>query len=209
MSQTRMGEPLRQTSRFVAVRQSRSAICGCRGAGDPSAGNRKAQLGPTLNLEDLLARQIVTSLPLDKFEVAYSDDVGDPSDEICQQVFIASLPRKGSCTFFVMRGGITVVEDAKGRWSAFESRERVEDREYYSRWSSFIRGTWVRRTPAVAGIYPTRDLEGRRSRDRELRLVNGKLRDVTAGGGFQSPAQVSSWRGDWWSAPFPPLRGAL
>lgn len=162
-----------------------------------------------MNTEDLLAKLVLGSLPLEKFEVAFEEDVGFAADEVCQQVLVTDLPKKGRCHLYRLRGGLTVVEDAKGRWSCYESRERVEEREFYSAWNSFVRGTWVKRTPSVPGIYPTRDLEGRRGRDRELRLVHGKLRDTTLGGGFQNPTQVSSWQGFWWSSCYPALRGAL
>ncbi len=162
-----------------------------------------------IDTEQLLARQLVNWLPCEKFEQAYFDDVGDPAEEVCVRLFRGTLHKRGVCSFYLLRGGITVVEDARDRWAAFESEDRLFEREYYAAWSEFARGCWVGRTPTEPGVYPTRDLEGRRGRDRHLTLVQGKLRDVTPSGGFTGSNKVSEWRASWWSLPFPRLRGAL
>ncbi len=160
-------------------------------------------------IEDLLAKLVLGSLPLEKFETAYADDVGDPELEVCQQVLVLPLPKKGLCTLYLLRGGLTVVEDAKGRWSCFENRDRVEEREHFSAWACFARGCWVSKVPTESGTYPTRTLEGHRAKDRELKMIKGRLRDVTPNGGFQTPTEVSSWRGEWYSHRYPNLRNAL
>lgn len=158
---------------------------------------------------DLLARLVVEAQPLEKFELAYEDLVGEAESEVCQQVLSVKLPKKGQSTLYLLRGGLTVVEDQKGRWSCYETAARVEEREYYRGWNEFIRAGWTKRVPDRAGVYPTRTRDGARARDRELKLVGGKLRDCTLGGGFQSTDRVSNWAGDWWALPYPALRGAV
>ena len=159
--------------------------------------------------DDLLHKLLFGGLPLDRFEAKYIDDVGEPSDEVCAEVRTAKLPKQGLCTLFVLVGGLTVVENARSQWSLYESRERVEEREYYSRWQSFIRAGWSSALPKDEGTYPVRDCLGVRGHDRTLKRVNGRLVDVTRDGGFVGGGKVTEWRGDFWREPYPPLRGAI
>lgn len=160
-----------------------------------------------IGADELLVKLVLGWLPLDKFEAAYLDDVGDPADEICQRFVRAPIPKRGVCCLFVLRGGLTVVEDAKGRWAVYESQARVDEREYLSTWGEFVRGCWLSSIPVEPGVYPTRDLEGRKGKDRELRLVQGRLKDCTYG--FVGAGKVTEWRGEWWSRKLPNLRGAV
>lgn len=148
-------------------------------------------------------------LPADRFESRFTEDVGELEDETCVGVLHQRLPKLGNCSLFLLKGGLCVLEDGKGLWSLYETRERSEEKEYYARWNEFVRGCWRSEVPQIEGTFPVRDREGRRGHDRTLKRVQGRLVDVTRKGGFVGHGKISEFLGDWWSSPYPPLRGAL
>lgn len=159
--------------------------------------------------DSVLCNLLIDRQSLEKFEQSWLDEVSDPADEVCIGVRQWKLPKLGKCTVYLLRGGLACVEDSRGRWSAYESESRVAEREYYAAWARFCRGTWTSKTPQIEGTFPTRTLEGDRGRDRTLKRIDGRLRDVTVGAGFTGYGMVSEWRGDWFEFPYPPLRGAV
>ena len=163
------------------------------------------------HIQDLLYQLVkgFGGLPLDKFELKYTDEVGEPADEVCTRVLSLRVPKLGLCSLWVLRGGLTVVNDSKDGWSLYESRERVEEREYLSRWAAYPRGAWVDAVPQIEGVFAVRDREGRRGHDRTLKRVGGRLVDVTRAGGFVGGSKTTEYRGQWWSLPLPPLKGAI
>lgn len=162
-----------------------------------------------LEQEEVLFKLLLSSLPADKFLSAWEDEIGRPEDEVCVATHFWKLPKHGRCTVFVFASRMVAVESSKGKWSAFATKDWVEEREYLAKWASFVRGTWVDRVPQSEGCYPTRDLEGFRGRDRVLKKVSGRLLDITCCSGMVEWGRISSWRGQWWSEPMPPLRGAV
>lgn len=161
----------------------------------------------TEDVEDLLERLVLKSTSFAKFWKIYDEEVGDSSAEVVLRVFNANVPKKGPCTLYVLKGGLTVVEDSHNKWSVYETRERVESNNYFRSWAEFCRAGWTTKIPNRAGTYPVRDCEGNRSHDRTLANINGRLVDVTRGGGFVPHGQVSTWRGSWWIMPYQPLLG--
>jgi hypothetical protein len=162
-----------------------------------------------LEQDELLYRLLFGPLPLDKFCKQWIEDVSEPGDEVCLAVRHFKLPKYGRSTLYVFASQLVALEDEKGRWSAFETAARVEERSYYAAWGEFCRGTWIGRIPQEEGTYPTRDREGARGKDRTLRRIEGRLRDVTCCSGMVAYGQVSNWRGEWWSSAYPPLKGAV
>ena len=162
----------------------------------------------TLEQEDLMGNLLFEGLPRDEFVARWRDEIGEPSDEVCLGTKTFKLPKQGKCVAYLFVGGLVALSTKQG-WSAYETTERVEDRQYYAAWAAFCRGVWVDRVPTEEGVYPVRDLEGCRGRDRTLKRVDGKLKDITANGGFVGSDKVTQWRGDWFSSPYPRLRGAI
>lgn len=157
-----------------------------------------------LELDDLLHRELFAGLTHEEFTAKWEDEVGDPVQEMCTKSFELKIPKRGKCTIHVLRGGLVALEDGKKKWSAYETLERVSEREYLAAWADFARGYWTSAVPTEEGTYPTRDLEGRRATDRVLRKHQGRLIDVTRG--FVSCGKATEWRGQWWSAKFPKLK---
>lgn len=162
------------------------------------------------DVDELLYRQLFDeSVPADQFLSAWEEDIGDPSQELCVRQFVYKAPKVGKTTVFVFFGGLVATEDKRGRWQAWETRERVEDRDYYRAWNEYCRAGWTAKTPTIEGTFATRTLEGWRGKDRVFRKVEGRLKDVTDGGGFVGYGKVTEWRGEFWAMPTPKLRGAI
>lgn len=162
-----------------------------------------------MDQEDALHRLLLSNLSLEKFEQSWLEDVSNPEDEVCVATHYWKLPKRGKSTVFLLASGLTVVCDQKEKWSAYESAARCAEREYFASWARFCRGTWTARVPQSEGVFPTRTLEGHRGRDRTLRRCEGRLMDVTVGGGFVGYGMISEWRGEWFSDAYPPLKGAI
>lgn len=162
------------------------------------------------DVDELLYRELFDApLPADEFLSAWDDDIGDPASEVRIQEFVAKRPKLGNVTVYVFQGGLVATEDKRGLWQAYESRARVEERQYFHDWGAFIRGGWTLKVPTEDGVYPCRSLEGWRGPDRTLKRVNGRLIDTTPGGGMVPPGKVSNWVAYWWTHKFPNLKGAL
>ena len=162
-----------------------------------------------MDVDDILHNLLIDSLPRDKFSEAWGKEIGHLKDEVLLETRKEKLPEFGRATIHVFVGGLVAVESSKGKWSAFETLERVKEREYVTAWAEFIRGGWSPSIPQEAGVYPVKDLEGNRRRDRTLIRVNGRLADVTCCGGMVQYGKVSNWQGLWYTLPFPKLRCEL
>lgn len=142
------------------------------------------------------------------FVKEWEDDVSDMETETCLYQLALSFPFEG-CTAYVLASGLVVVEDERKLWSAYKSKSYVETKDLYAAWARFSRGTWVDRVPTEPGVYPTRDREGARGRDRMLVKVNGKLVDCTCCSELVLYGKVSNWAGSWWSHSYPTLPNAI
>lgn len=158
--------------------------------------------------EETLHRLLFGSLSPDEFIKTWADEISDPEQELCIASYSWKLPKYGRSQVYVFASRMAAVENSRGKWSAFATKAYCEEKDYFAAWARFCRGTWTHKTPQIEGVFPTRDLEGARGRDRTLVRKNGRLVDVTVGGGFVGYGQVSEWRGDWFEFPYPPLRGA-
>lgn len=162
-----------------------------------------------MDQESTLHRLLFGALSHEKFEEMWADEIGNLEDEVCVATHSWKLPKHGKSTVYVFRGGLCALENSKGKWSAYETLARVEEREYFNEWAAFIRGGWSYSLPQVAGTYPTKTREGDRAKDRTLIRHEGKLLDTTCCGGMVKYGEVTNWRGLWYTLPFPALRGAL
>ncbi len=162
-----------------------------------------------MEVEDLLHNLLIDNLPHDKFSEVWEEEIGHFEDEVCVEIRYVKLPKLGKSTIHVFRGGLVALESSRGKWSAFETLERVQEREYLEEWARYCRGGWTMKIPQDEGIYATKTLEGTRSRDRTLRRFESRLKDITCCGGFCSYGQVSAWQGWWFEYPTPRLKGAL
>lgn len=155
-----------------------------------------------------MGQVLFEDLPLDEFLVRWADEIGDPGSELCLECTQFRLPKQGKCTAFLFAGGLVRLDYGKDLHAAYETLQRVEDRRYYSDWAEFCRGVWSSNPPHKGGTWPTRDLNGFRGRDRVFVKVEGKLTDVTPSGGFTPKGKLTEWRGEFWSMPYPRLKGA-
>lgn len=159
-----------------------------------------------MDIESTLHKLLFENLSHDKFSQTWEDEIGRLEDEVCAETLCIKLPKYGKSTIYRFKGGLVALESSKGKWSAFETLERVEEREYYEEWARFVRGGWTYTLPQEAGVYPVKDREGNRSRDRTLIRLNGRLCDVTCCGGMVQYGQVTNWMGLWYTMPYPKLR---
>jgi hypothetical protein len=109
---------------------------------------------------------------------------------------------RADCTVYHLITGYAVLV-AGDNWSLFESIERVKRTEHINAYAAYVRGCWLATPPKAPGYYAVRDRQGNQSY-REIKVVNGRLRDVTSRE-FLPPGVVSTWRGDWWHQPLPRL----
>lgn len=109
----------------------------------------------------------------------------------------------GATVIWEYECGLAMAE-RNGKWLGWKTQKWIDERDYFSAWADFARGTWVKRVPVHPGVYPVRSLEGFRAKDRTLEMVDGRLVDTS--GGFVGADKVSAWLGEWWSSPYPPLR---
>jgi len=156
--------------------------------------------------QDLLYRPVClhtwSGLTPGVFARKYRDEVSDLNDLVLSTHDVA-LPLYGQSTVYSLHNGYTVLVSHNGKWSLFESATLHKSRSLIRAWAEFTRGRWVRRTPTSPGQYAVKDADlGKRS-FRELRIVHGRLRDVT--GGPVSFGNVSDWHGYWWLPAIPQL----
>lgn len=139
------------------------------------------------------------------FYQRYEEEVGELSDFTQGQA--ADLPLFGVCTIYQLPDGLTALEEPNGKWSLYESEERARSRDHFKAWSEFARGQWTLRCPMEPGLYFVKDKDlGKRS-VRELKVVNGRLKDVT--GGPVRVGLVTEWQGYWYVPVIPPLRDSF
>ncbi len=99
----------------------------------------------------------------------------------------------------VLDNGYAVLTSADGRMSLYETRHKHEYDRRMRTWATFARGFWSEKVPTEPGFWFARDRDAGRVSVRELRLVNGQLKDVS--GGATTWGQVTPWKGFWWSEP--------
>lgn len=79
-----------------------------------------------------------------------------------------------------------------------------EDR--IKKWKNFINGCWQRKMPDKPGTYPVTDREGNRAGDRLIVITKqDKLYDPKSAIGVNISEGGTSWKGYWWSEPYPSL----
>src|ERR1700761_1737299 len=118
-------------------------------------------------------------LPAAVFIARYEEEVSE--QDVVTGVHVADLPSYGLCAVYELLDGLVVLERANGKWSLFENEVRARDRDHKKAWAEFIRGRWSSRVPTEPGLYFVRDKDlGKRS-VRELKIINGRLKDVSGG----------------------------
>lgn len=157
-------------------------------------------------MQDVL-HQVVNSkwraLTAGAFAKKFVDEVCELEEAVCVATHNVELPTHGLSAVHVLSTGLVVLCSAAERWSLYETRQRVEERELRSAWAGFVRGVWTAACPREPGLYFVRDLElGRRS-VRELVRRDGRLVDIS--GGFVAAGKVTNWCGQWWSEKIPRL----
>lgn len=162
-----------------------------------------------LEIEETLHKQLFSGLSDEKFIAAWEDEIGPVGDEVCVASHQWKLPKYGRSTVYVFKSRMVAVCNARGKWAAFATKAWTDEREYFARWAQYCRGSWTLKVPQQEGVYPTKTLEGTRGKDRTLKRVEGRLKDITCCGGFVPYAEVTSWRAYWFEYPTPPLNGAL
>jgi hypothetical protein len=162
-----------------------------------------------VNTEECLGRLVPRFGGLDEeaFKTKFADEVGELEDEDVLGIHTVELPHYGVSNIWILKNGLTVLESAKGKYSLFESRARIAERDHINAWARYARGTWTRRVPREPGTYATRTLDGKRGKDRELRLVRDRLVDITDS--FVPLGKTTTWQGEFWSEKLPTLPGAL
>lgn len=142
-------------------------------------------------------------LPLDKFFAQYEDEVSS-LDDLVSEIHAADLPQFGFSVVYALVNGFSLLETGNN-WSLFESEEKYREREYHRLWAEFIRGYWSEKVPQKPGLYFVKDRDlGRRS-VRELKVVNGRLRDISSKE-MIPVGHVSKFAGLWYLPEIPPLK---
>lgn len=138
------------------------------------------------------------------FARKYEEEVGDLSD--CITVHTADLPSFGVCAVYELNDGLVALEEPNGKWSLYETEKRARDRDHFRAWSEFARGSWHKKCPAEPGMYFVKDADlGKRS-VRELKIVSGRLKDVS--GGMIRSGLITEWVGYWYLPAIPSLPGS-
>lgn len=134
------------------------------------------------------------------FAEKYEEEVGDVSSPAITHV--AHLPSFGFCSFHELPDGLTAL-DLNGKWSLFETEARAKNRDHFRVWAEFARGSWRVKVPSQPGRYFVKDKDLGKLSLRELKVVNGRLKDVS--GGMVRAGFVSEWVGYWWVPAVPVL----
>jgi hypothetical protein len=134
------------------------------------------------------------------------EDVCELEELVCIRTYNVDLDSHGRSQVHVMHNGLVVLCSQAGRFSLYETRERVEKRENDNLWADFLRGVWTDKVPQDVGQFFCRDLETGRRSVRELIRRNGRLQDVS--GGFVGHGKVTEYRGQWFVPRIPPLKGS-
>lgn len=155
-------------------------------------------------------RHLLTAQAYKHFAVMYEAEIGDPEEIQIFAEFETDATVTGRCVGFVLTNGLCVVTwNDTDRWSLYETRERVEAREYDEEWLEYYKtkGHWTRKIPEKAGVYATRNLDGIDCADRvfETQIIGDKfvVRDTT---GFCPAHKRTEWAAFFWSLPRPKLR---
>jgi hypothetical protein len=143
-------------------------------------------------------------LRLDDFSRLYVDEVGDASD-IALSTHSFDSSTYGTCCVWVLENGLAVLEAPLGRFSLFETKARADARDHINAWAEFARGHWDSAVPQEPGVYFVKALDGHKQAVRELKRVDGRLKDVTRGEPLPRVGLVSEWRGYWWRPQVPKL----
>lgn len=139
------------------------------------------------------------------FARKYEEEVGDLNDVTV--VHAVDLPSFGVCTVYELQDGLVALEEANGKWSLYENERRARDRDHFKLWAEFARGRWHEKCPTEPGMYFVKDRDlGKRS-VRELKVVQGRLKDIS--GGMVRPGLISEWQGLWFLPVIPPLPGSF
>lgn len=156
--------------------------------------------------DDILGKRLFGDLQPRKFWLRYGREVAKPDKDLREA--LRKQPRRVRfLEIFEIPNDYYVIRDRIGRLSLFESVSRTAYREHLSAWADFARGCWLENPPNRPGVYPTRDKQGCRGRDRELREIDDRLVDVS--GGFVPQGKITTWVGSWWSHAMPPLPESL
>lgn len=113
-----------------------------------------------------------------------------------------------SGTAYVLPDGLVALEDARGKWSLYECESRARQRDHLKVHAEYARGHWSSKVPQKPGWYCVRDKDLGKRTVRELKLVDGRLKDVSPGAPPR-PGRVTEWVGDWWVPAIPPLPGSF
>ena len=136
------------------------------------------------------------------FTRRFRDEVAGLDDAVVS-THDAYLPiYRAHCTVYLLQTGYSVLV-AGDNWSLFEAAERVKRNALIKQYADYIRGCWMPHPPNKPGHYAVRARDGSQSY-RELQLVDGRLRDVTARE-YLPPGVTTQWQGDWWHMPLPRL----
>jgi len=166
-------------------------------------------LRPTDELEHQLLFRCLSEhrwrkLRLDDFSRLYVDEIGDPLDLVISTHSFDSSTY-GTCCIWLLENGLAVLEAPLGRFSLFETKARCAARDHINAWASFARGCWTLDVPQEPGLYFVKPLEGPKQTVRELKRIDGRLKDVTRGEPLPRVGLVSEWRGHWWFPQIPKL----
>lgn len=167
-------------------------------------------------LDRFLYKKIFGTKELDHFRAQYIDDVDPQGWEPLQAVATHDdEDDTGKMRVFVMNGGVAVARfegvDGELRWTAYETKERVERNAHFGRWADFARGRWTRECPTEPGLYPVAPLASAIPETtpfavwveysfRRLSRHEGVVIDVS---GYRPAGKRTEWQGYWWSEPLP------
>lgn len=156
----------------------------------------------------LLARLVpgFRARPKAEFLAKFNDEVGDYDLEVVRETF---EDKKKGLTLILLVGGLVVKiagELPEPLYSLFESQERLDERGHIQAWADFARGRWAQEAPTEPGVYPVRDLAGKRQPDHTFVRHEGRVLDIS--GGFLQTGKRTNWAGSFWSLAYPPLPGA-
>lgn len=152
---------------------------------------------------ELLGKQLILALPESKFVSTLRRHLDEPED-----VPIAHTRIIADRVFHFIGSTHVVVESGADLWALYESAEQTAWNTHLGAWADFARGHWTDRIPTVPGTYPVRDRHGVRTADHVVVRVSATAVKDTSGG-FVPAGRVTTWAGQWWSLPYPPLPGCV
>jgi hypothetical protein len=132
----------------------------------------------------------------------FRDEIAGLDDAVLSTHDVYLPIYRADCTVYHLITGYTVLV-AGDNWSLFESAERVKRTACIKAYANYVRGCWLATPPKAPGYYAVRDRQGNQSY-REIKIVNGHLRDISSRE-FLPPGVVTNWHGDWWHLPLPRL----